>query len=134
MKRTFIILTVFVFVFSLFSVSGLTAKETTDWESFSKNLVKALKSSNEGLQVSAMQLVIKYGEKVDVDNAVLEIVKLYRNHKDVRVRQIALVTINAMENDWAIGIIKRDFAFENSQKIKRMMAAIIVAHQKKDTL
>ena len=117
MKRTFIILTVFVFVISLFSFSGLYAKETPDWESFSKNLVKALKSSNEGLQVSAMQLVIKYGEKVDVDDAVLDLVKLYRNHKDVRVRQIALVTINVIGNDWAIGIVKRDFAFENSQRI-----------------
>ena len=105
----------------------------TKWDIFSKNLVKALKSENLGLKVSAMQLVIKYKEKVDVENASLDVVRLYRRHKDERVRQLALVTLHAMKNDWALGIVKRDYNFENNLKVKKLMAAVITDYAQKET-
>jgi hypothetical protein len=105
----------------------------TNWKLFSKNLVQAIKSDNLGLKVSAMQKVIKYKEKVDVEDAALEVVRLYRRHKDDRVRQLALVTLHSMQNDWALGIVKRDYNFENNSKIKRLMAAIIVDQENTET-
>ena len=72
-----------------------------------------------------MQMIIKYGTKVDVDNSALNLVRIYRMNKNEKIRQLALVTLHAMQNDWALGIIKRDIRFESSEKIKRMMAAII---------
>ena len=65
-----------------------------------------------------MQLVITYADKLDVSDAALDLVRLYRTHKDERVRQMALVTIHTINNDWAAGIVKRDYAFEKSNKIK----------------
>ena len=138
MKR--IILTyalLFIFLTSIAWTANLNDQEkwnklfaNTNWELFSKNLVKALNSDNLGLKVSAMQKVIKYKEKVDVEDAALEIVRLYRRHKDERVRQLALVTLHSMQNDWALGIVKRDYNFENNSKIKRLMAAIITDRKK----
>lgn len=106
-----------------------TLVEKTNWKSFSKNLVTAIKSGNTGLQVSAMQLVIKWGDRINVSGAALDLVKLYRKHENEKVRQIALVTINAMNNDWAAGIAIRDLAFEDSERMKRMMVAIIRQNQ-----
>ena len=102
-----------------------------NWDLFSKNLVKALKHKNLGLNISALLQVIHHKDNINVDSAVLDIVRLYRNHKDERVRQLALVTLHAMGNDWAIGIIKRDFRFEKSPQIKRIMLAIIYDKTKK---
>ena len=131
MKRIITVLTVTVFSILFFSSNTSIAQDKVDWKAFSKNLVMAIKSPNTGLQVSAMQLMITYAEKLDVSDATLDLVRLYRTHKNERVRQIALVTINEINNDWATGIVKRDYTFEKSKSIKKMMAAIIVQNQKK---
>ena len=134
MKRNMIIFAILVFSCILIFSHVSFAQQKVDWDMFSKNLVKALKTPNTGLQVSAMQKVITYADKLDISDAALALVRLYRNHKDERVRQLALVAINATNNDWAAGIVKRDYNFEKSAKIKRVMAAIIAANEKKNTL
>jgi hypothetical protein len=101
--------------------------EKTDWNAFSKNLVMALKSGNLGLQTSAMQHIIVYHQRLKVSGAITHLVKLYRNHENEQVRQMALVTINKINNDWAKGIVKRDLAFEESIRMKKMMYAILMS-------
>ena len=127
MKRIATLLTVFVFAFSLVAATNSFA---TDYEAFGKNLVKALKSDNQGLQVSAMQQVIKYGTKVNVSSAVIDVVRVYRTNKNAPFRQLALAAINAMKSEWALGIVQRDYNFEKNPKIKRMMAAVLVANNR----
>ena len=104
--------------------------ESTDWNLYSKNLVQAMDSKNLGLQVSAMQQIIKYKDNVNVDQAVQTIFRLYRRDKDVRVRQIALKTIYELQNDWALGVLARDVNYEKSPKIKRMLVAILSEQSK----
>ena len=127
MKRIATILTVFVLAFLLVAANN---SQASDYEAFSKNLVKALKSDNQGLQVSAMEKVIRYGTAVNVDGAVLDIVRVYRTNKNEQFRQLALAAIHAMQNEWALGIVQRDYRFERNPKIKRMMAAVITANVK----
>lgn len=128
MKRT---LTIFATVLFAFSLIFAVNSQATDYEAFSKNLVKALKSDNQGLQVSAMQQVIKYGKKVDVKDATLDIVRVYRRSNNEKFRQLALAAINAMQSEWALGIVKRDYQFETNPKIKKMMAAVLNANKEK---
>ena len=128
MKRALTIFATFLFAFSLIFAA---TSQATDYDAFSKNLVKALKSENQGLQVSAMQQVIKYGKKVDVKDATLDIVRVYRRSNDENFRKLALAAINAMESEWALGIVKRDYQFETNPKIKKMMAAVLNANKDK---
>lgn len=136
MKKSLTILTALVFSLVLITGNNSFAGdkdlkcigcviEKTDWKAFSKNLVKALKSENPGLQTSAMQFVIKHGTQVNVDRAILDIVRLYRINKDEKVRQLALVTIHATQNQFALDIVKRDLLLENNPKIKKTMLAIL---------
>ncbi len=136
MKKSLTILTALVFSLVLITGNNVFAGdkdlkcigcviEKTDWKVFSNNLVKAIKSENLGLQTSAMQFVIKYGQQVNVDRAILDIVRLYRNDKDEQVRRMALVTIHATQNQFALDIVKRDLVFENNPKIKRTMLALL---------
>ncbi len=127
MKRIATLLTVFVFAFSLVVATNSFA---ADYEAFGKNLVKAIQSDNQGLQVSAMQQVIKYGTNVNVNNAVLDIVRVYRINKNKHFRQLALAAINAMQSEWALGIVQRDYNFEKDPQIKRMMAAVLIANNR----
>ncbi len=134
MKRTSlfgVIVVLFMVILCWSSVYGQQTEKdrlikTTNWNTFSQNLVAALKSDNLGLQISAMQHIIHWAKYVNVGEAAPVLIKFYRQHENVRVRQIALVTINAINNDWAKGIVKRDIAFEKSDKIKNMMYAILL--------
>jgi len=115
MKRAMRITSALILSFLFLTASFVFANDnwnylvlTADWQKFSNNLEKAIDSKNTGLQTSAMQMVIKYGDKVDVDNSVIKLVRFYRISKDERVRQLALVSLYSMQNDWALGIIKRN--------------------------
>ena len=142
MKRNIFTLLVLFVSFSLISVGNVFAQEqemdreklvkNTDWKLFSDNLVMGIKSGNLGLQVSAMQHIIFWKDKLNVEKAMPDLVKLYRNHKDESVRLMALVTINTMNNDWAKGIVKRDVAFEKSPRLKKMMYAVLQVRPKSD--
>ena len=133
MKKKSLIGVIVVLVMVILSVGSVHGRQSeqdkliksTDWKKFSKNLVMALKSDNLGLQISAMQHIIHWNKYVKVGEAAPVLIKLYRQHENERVRQISLVTINAINNDWAKGIVKRDIAFEESAKIKKMMYAIL---------
>jgi hypothetical protein len=95
-----------------------------DWDAFSKNLVKALKSSNSGMQQSAMQFVIKYGNRVDVNDAVFDVMRVFRYDKDRGVRRLALTTLTNMNNKWAMGFLERQIQFESDPVIKKQLMAI----------
>lgn len=99
--------------------------ETTDWDQFSVNLVNAFKIPNEGLHTSAMCMIIRYADKLDVDDAVFDIVRIFRSNKDTRVRQLALVTLYKMQNAWAMDFLKRHYKFEDNETIRKMNCCIV---------
>jgi len=110
------------------SLHVVLAEEPTeiDWDKFSKSLVKALQSNNEGVQLSAMQLVIKYGDKVDVSAARYRVMDIFMKHKDQKVRQLALVTSYVIHNPFDLGLLERQLKFEEDAVIARQIAAIMV--------
>lgn len=109
-----------------------TPKE--NWDLFSKNLVMALKSQNEGLQRSAMMRIIQHADKVKVDAAVYDVVRIYRSHSDENMRQLALVTLYKMDNKWAIDFLKRAAKFEKSPKLRKQIYAILNEYAMKTAL
>jgi hypothetical protein len=116
----------FAFIIMIINVSSaLAAERTVNWDALSENLVNALKSDNPGLQQSAMRLIIQYADYVHVDAAIFNLMRLYRQSNDSKVRQLALVTINKMRNTYAIDFIKRNLKYETDQKIIKLCTAII---------
>lgn len=132
MRKYHISIAVFFLLIFAFSLQAKEKKTNwdqliakTNWQLYSKNLVKAIKSDNLGLKVSAMQQIIKYKKYVKVDEIVLDLVRLYRRYNDDRVRQLALVTLYSLQNDWAWSIIKRDYEYEGNPQIKRMLSVML---------
>ncbi len=111
-----------------FSFAGDKEKEI-DWQLFSKNLVKSLKSDNQGVRLSAMQLIIEYSNNVDVNNGVYDVMRTFRDNKDQNVRKLALVTLHKMNNGWAKEFLKMHYKFEENKCIKKMIDQIAWADQ-----
>lgn len=104
-----------------------------DWTAFSKNLVRALATPNEGLQISAMSMVVRYGENLDVNDAVFDVVRIFRNQKNTKIRQLALVTLHKMENKWAMDFLKRNLKFEEDEIILNQSRCVIYNYLAKNT-
>lgn len=128
LSATVLLLTVFFFL-SGFQTSSAG---NVDWDQFSVNLVKALKSDNIGLRQSAMNLVIKYSDKLDVNDAVFDVTKVFRSSNNEKERQLALITLYKMQNNWSMDFLKRHMKYEKNETIKHQIQAIVYEYYGSD--
>jgi hypothetical protein len=117
--------------FMLMIINTATAQTTdrkVDWEIVSENLVNAIQSDNPGLQQSAMRLVIQYADHVDVEDAVFNMMRLYRYSEDSKVRQLALVTLHKIGDEYAMDFVRRNIEYETDKKIIKLSNACLNDH------
>lgn len=122
MKRLSLILIVLLVSIPMLAFGGeQTDADQVNWNAFSKNLVKAVASENEGLQRSAMRLIIHHAENVNVDQGVFDLLRIYRSNKNEKVRQMAVVALHSIQNKWAMNFLKRDLKFEDSPVLQKQI-------------
>lgn len=97
----------------------------TDWELFSKALIKAAKHDNHGVQLGAIQQIAIYGSQLDVDAAVFDVVRVYRNSDDVNERILALSALSKMDNGWAIDFLSRNVPFEKNARVRAITIDVV---------
>ena len=106
------------------------AEKAADRKDFSKNIRQALASENKGVQLSAIGHVIHYGDMIDVGSAgAIDIMHIYRNDSDVKVRQFALTALPRVNNELVNGFLRRAVRFEETPVLKRQLQ-FIIADQK----
>lgn len=121
----------YVVLVCLFLCNGFAQAGENKWDAFSKNLVRAVQSSNEGLQISAMRMIIRYSNNLNVKDAVFDLVRIFRNHSDQRVRRLAMVTLYQIQDDWAMYFLRRNRQFEKDESILRQSCCIVNAYYRK---
>lgn len=89
-----------------------------EWSDYSERLKDALTNEQAGVQQSALQQIIRYGSFFNSDKeTVFEIVSIYRNHDDDRMRRMAVMALGELEDAWAMGFLKRAVRFETSSEM-----------------
>ena len=121
------------FLFIL-SENAFTQERRVNWDSFSINLVKALSTKNDGLQQSAMGLIIRYADSLDVRDAAGDIVNIYVHSKDQNFRRLAMVTLFYTNNKWAMGVLNRSLKYEKNETLKNHGRFIVAAYYKPELL
>ncbi|NOX88196.1 MAG: hypothetical protein GXO77_04155 [Calditrichaeota bacterium] len=116
----------FVLLF-LLSFGFAQETRTPDWKKFSKQLVKSVKSENEGVRISAMQQIIRFSDSVKVTNARYAVMKNFLSAKDHGVRQLALITLYKIGNWFDMGYLQLHYPYEKDPLLKRQIAAILIA-------
>lgn len=101
------------------------ASASDEWNTFSDNLVQALRSDNDGLKASAMQMIIKHEGKVWVHEAAYDVYVIFKEHENAKMRQLALVALYKMQNDWFLDSIQNDFNEETDPAIRHQLLAIM---------
>lgn len=98
-----------------------------DWQAFSENLLVGLASDNDGLRASALQRIIQYGDRLDVQAAAFDVARIYREHEDDRMRRLAAVSCMHLKNKWAVSFLRMSEPFERSEKIRHTIHALLAA-------
>ena len=99
-----------------------------DWDAFSENLVVGLASDNDGLRASALQMIVRYGDKLDVRDATFDVVKIYRSHPDERMRRLAAVACPHLNDEWAMSFLRMSEPFEGSDTVLQTVRALLAEH------
>lgn len=127
-------LTVFIFIFIFCLTQFLFASdknrlEKVNWAAFSKNLVNGLTFENDGVRQAVLQHIITYADYLDVDDGVLDMMRIYRHHRNEKFRQLAVVALTKTHNNWAMGFLKRNIKFEKNPTIRRQIIECLRLHQ-----
>jgi len=109
----------------LFFANVFAQKEKTDWNKFSENLIWGLNSGNEGLERSAMRFIIRYTDSLSINQLSSKIYDIYSSHENAKVRQLALVALNKMNNVWTLRNLVDDIYNESDPIIRHQIAAIL---------
>ena len=127
--RKLILPLIFLVLVSLSSLAFAGNNENVNWKKFSDNLTKSLKSENIGVRLSAMQLIIRYSDKIDVTDGVFDVMREFRNNDDQNIRKLALITLYKMNDNWAIEFLKMQHQYEENQDIKNKIEHIVYAYE-----
>ena len=95
------------------------------WNGNSEELVEFIKSTNEHNQVFALQKIIMNPENVNANYVGYDIYKMYRNHKNEKIRQMALAALYRMEHYWLLKNLRDDLYNEKNPEIRRQIIFIL---------
>ena len=96
------------------------------WFHCNERLKKALIAGNSGLQESALHRIIRYGAYLPADKAtVFEVMKIYRNHDDDRMRRMAVIALGELEDAWAMGFLKQAVKFEQNERVAHTIKYVL---------
>jgi len=122
------ILSMAVVVLTLLFSTTLFARgnhQEQDWSAFGKNLSKALTDKNEGVQLSALQQIIRFHDRLDMKDAAINILHIYRSNADLQTRRLALTALSKTNSGLALGYLKRAYEFEKSPVLKKQILFIL---------
>ena len=125
MNRFFVSSILVVFVISVLSSIVVAGDVENRWDMASRNMVYRLKYGNDGLKQSILQNIIRFGDSLDVDEAIFEIMRIYRNHENEGMRQLALIALHKTNDEWAMTFLQRAIKFEKSPKLRKSICAIL---------
>jgi len=125
MKKS-MLATALVLSVGLLATSAVQAQNhSTDWAQFSKALKNAAAHDNYGVKLGALQQIAIYGSHLDMDGAVFDVVRVYRNAKNENERILALSALAKMNNAWAIDFLSRSVRFEQNERVRKITIDVV---------
>lgn len=126
MKKRLYKITVFFLVTFSFLIFIQPTFASTNWEAFSTNIEHSIKNGNLGVQHSAMMYIIKYGEKLNVQGALDDVIELYKNGQDETTRELALLAVFRLDNKTALELlnerVQEDFDTIMKEKLNKYLS------------
>ncbi len=97
-----------------------------DWINLSKSIIEKMAAEDFETQRLAMRKIILYnhlyGDHLEVDETVFDLLNIYNTNDNPKVRQLAVVTLHSIGNEWAMKNLCESLQYEQDKNLKRFMA------------
>ncbi len=101
----------------------------TEWVAYSNRISDALASDVDGLREAALRMTILYADQLTLDRRdTFEMVRVFRSHKNDRMRRMAVVALNAADDHWGMEMLARSYRFEHDPGVRYQIAAVLLDH------
>jgi hypothetical protein len=107
------------------SVFAVQQHQLSEWDTFGRNLTKALDDDNDGIKRSALQQIIRFHDSLDVKDAAITILHIYRSHPDFQTRRLALTALSKTNSNFALGYLRLAYDYEKSPVLKKQILFIL---------
>jgi len=99
------------------------------WTTYGKSVSQALASGHDGLTEAALRITIQYGNQLELKKpAAMDLVKVYRNHPNDRVRRMAVAALGRVQDPWSMDFLRRSLEFEKSDEVRHTMNAVVAEY------
>lgn len=106
--------------------SARAAMTRADWQRYGERLAETLASDHEGLRQGALRLMVLYGKKLELRReAIYDVVRIYRDHDNDRMRRMAVVALGSLDNAWGLDLLSRSVRFERTPTVRRTILAVL---------
>lgn len=125
----------FVLAFALTASAQMIEERDTmltgaQWEAFNKNLTKAVESDNPGVVEGALTQIAQYGQFMEFPElTVFEVMRIYRDHENPRIKRLAVVALGNMGSRWAIEFLDMLAPYEENEALKKTMENVVRRHR-----
>jgi len=113
------------FIITSIQVAGFAQESHLIWNGNSDQLLKLLLSENEKDNVVALQIILTHIENIDTKSFSYYLYDLFRNHKNDKIRKMALVTLHKTKHYFAMQKLAKDYYIEKNPEIKKLIAFIL---------
>lgn len=99
----------------------------TEWVAYSNRISDALASDQDGLREAALRMTVLYGDRLKLDRTdTFEMIRVFRDHKNNRMRRLAVVALNAQDDHWGMEMLARSYKFEDDPGVHYQIAAVLL--------
>jgi hypothetical protein len=109
-----------------------------DWIDLSNTLTEKISADDPQTQRLAMREMILYNylsdNTLDIDETVFDLINIYETNDNPKVRQLAVVTLHSIGNEWSMDYLCDNIKFEEDENLKKFMAYCLCDYRKKSAV
>ncbi len=100
------------------------ADKNVNWKKYSSSIVDGIRSENRGVRDASIRMAIQYSEKLDVSDATIDLMRIYRNSDSAQLRRLAAVALASIDSELAHGYLSLSKAYEVNDGVRKTIAAL----------
>jgi hypothetical protein len=105
-----------------------------DWNKLSQSLRENVAADDPHTQRVAMREIILYNylskNSLDLDETVFDLLTIYEESENTKVKQLAIVTLHSIGNEWSMDYLCDSIKFEKDKNLKKFMAFCVCDYRK----
>ena len=95
------------------------------WNGDNQTLIQWINSTKQSDVSFGLQQIIKSPNSINANSVGYDLYKLFRNHENENIRQMALIALYRLEHYLILKNLKKDLYTEKNQKIKLLIYKIL---------